>query len=179
MSNVRCHKRCKTKPVLSRLHLARRTTVACSAVIRNVCCPCFIHGVGMQSRVAIQNGTSVNSSRSSHGPTRMPYAPRTSAPKFSAFRINRAGLCFSWCRSFQTTRAAASARTNQLRRFLSRPSALRAHSRTPNLLPAKQARLMSTRVLPPMHRSSTVAPNPSIEAMPKRLRLLVTPHVKR
>jgi hypothetical protein len=25
----------------------------------------------------------------------------------------------------------------------------------------------------------TVAPNPSIEGMPKRLRLLVTPHVKR
>ena len=38
---------------------------------------------------------------------------------------------------------------------------------------------MSTLVLLPKLSPITVAPNPSIEGMPKRLRLLCTPHVKR
>jgi hypothetical protein len=63
--------------------------------------------------------------------------------------------------------------------FPPRLPALRAHSHKPKSLPAKSVLIMSSTVPLQMPRSSTVAPNPSIEGMPKRLRLLVTPHVKR
>jgi hypothetical protein len=56
---------------------------------------------------------------------------------------------------------------------------LRAHSGRSNPLPAEPVLLMSVLVPLQMSRSHTVAPNPSIEGMPKRLRLLCTPHVKR
>jgi hypothetical protein len=68
---------------------------------------------------------------------------------------------------------------NSRPQFLPQQPALRAHSRKPNLHPAKPVLIMSNTVPLRMPRSSTVAPNPSIEGMPKRLRLLCTPHVKR
>jgi hypothetical protein len=39
--------------------------------------------------------------------------------------------------------------------------------------------VLSEHLLQRLLAASTVTPNPSIEGMPKRLRLLCTPHVKR
>ena len=129
-----------------------------------------------------QSGTSGNSSHSSHGPAKARsrftasqgnWAPTT--PTLQSLFVQGTNEPVVFCYARRTGRITKNSRLQ----LLPWKPALRAHSGKPNPLPARPALIMSHFLPLQMSRSSTVAPNPSIEGMPKRLRLLCTPHVKR